>query len=90
MRCSVCSFTLYRGRGCAFCANSGYRGRAGIHELLVATDEIKRLIQTRTRVTEILATAKREGGMTTLVQDGIVKTLKGLTDFRQVEAVANK
>jgi type II secretory ATPase GspE/PulE/Tfp pilus assembly ATPase PilB-like protein len=83
------SFTLYRGRGCAFCANTGYRGRAGIHELLVATDEIKRLIQTRTRVAEILVTAKAEG-MTTLVQDGVVKTLKGLTDFRQVEAVAMK
>jgi type II secretory ATPase GspE/PulE/Tfp pilus assembly ATPase PilB-like protein len=83
------SFTLYRGRGCAFCANTGYRGRAGIHELLLATDEIKRLIQTRTRVAEILVTAKEEG-MTTLVQDGVVKTLKGLTDFRQVEAVAMK
>jgi type II secretory ATPase GspE/PulE/Tfp pilus assembly ATPase PilB-like protein len=81
------SLTLYRGRGCAFCAGTGYRGRAGIHEFLLATDEIKRQIQSRTRAAEILVTAKEEG-MTTLVQDGIVKTLKGLTDFRQVEAVA--
>lgn len=42
-----------------------------------ADDEIKRLIQIRTRVAEILATAKEEEGMTTLVQDGVIKTLKG-------------
>jgi type II secretory ATPase GspE/PulE/Tfp pilus assembly ATPase PilB-like protein/GAF domain-containing protein len=83
------AFTLSRGRGCDECSNTGYRGRAGIHELLLATDEIKQLIQTRTRVSEILAAAKRDG-MVTLVQDGILKSLKGVTDFRQVSAVAIK
>jgi type II secretory ATPase GspE/PulE/Tfp pilus assembly ATPase PilB-like protein len=83
------TFTLFRGRGCADCNNAGYRGRAGIHEVLVATDEIKRLVQTKARVPEILAAAKSDG-MTTLVQDGILKSLQGLTDFRQVKAVAIK
>ena len=83
------SFTLYRGKGCAHCNKTGYRGRAGIHELLIATDEIKRLIQNKARVPEILACAKSDG-MTTLVQDGILKSLQGLTDFRQVKAVAIK
>jgi type II secretory ATPase GspE/PulE/Tfp pilus assembly ATPase PilB-like protein len=78
---------LYRGRGCGQCNDTGYRGRAGIHELLIATDEIKRLIQARARVPEILACAKSDG-MTTLVQDGILKSLQGVTDFRQVKAVA--
>jgi type II secretory ATPase GspE/PulE/Tfp pilus assembly ATPase PilB-like protein len=82
-------FVLYRGRGCGECAKTGYRGRAGIHELLIATEEIKRLVQTKARVAEIFAEAKSEG-MTTLVQDGILKTLAGLTDFRQVKAVAIK
>ncbi|MGH7324337.1 MAG: GspE/PulE family protein [Candidatus Rokuibacteriota bacterium] len=82
-------FTLYRARGCAQCNNSGYRGRAAIHELLVATDEIKRLVQTKARVAEIFTQAKAEG-MSTLVQDGILKSLSGLTDFRQVKAVAIK
>jgi type II secretory ATPase GspE/PulE/Tfp pilus assembly ATPase PilB-like protein/GAF domain-containing protein len=82
------SFRLYRGRGCASCGHTGYRGRVGIHELLLATDEIKRLIQTKARVAEILATAKKTTTMTTLVQDGVLKTLKGVTDLRQVEAVA--
>jgi type II secretory ATPase GspE/PulE/Tfp pilus assembly ATPase PilB-like protein len=82
-------FVLYRGKGCTQCNNSGYRGRAGIHELLIATEEIKRLIQTKARVTDIFAQAKTEG-MTTLVQDGILKSLAGLTDYRQVKAVAIK
>jgi type II secretory ATPase GspE/PulE/Tfp pilus assembly ATPase PilB-like protein len=82
-------FVLYRGRGCAQCNNSGYRGRAGVHELLIANDEIKRMIQTKARVTEMFAQAKADG-MTTLVQDGILKSLSGLTDFRQVKAVAIK
>jgi len=83
------SFTLYRGKGCGACHNTGYRGRAGIHELLIASDEMKRMIQAKARVAEMLPVAKREG-MTTLVQDGILKTLSGLTDYKQVKAVAIK
>jgi type II secretory ATPase GspE/PulE/Tfp pilus assembly ATPase PilB-like protein len=83
------TITLYRGKGCAACNRTGYRGRAGIHELLIATDEIKRLIQTKGRVAEMLGQATREG-MTTLVQDGALKTLAGVTDLRQVKAVAIK
>jgi len=80
---------LYRGKGCGYCNNARYRGRAGIHELLVASDEIKRLIQNKARVPEMVAVGKTEG-MTTLVQDGILKALDGVTDFRQVKAVAIK
>ena len=82
-------FILYRGKGCGNCNNTGYRGRAGIHELLTASDELKRLVQNKARVPEMVAVAKAEG-MTTLVQDGILKSLTGLTDFRQVKAVAIK
>ncbi len=82
-------FVLYRGKGCANCNKTGYRGRAGIHELLMASDEIKKLIQMKARVMELLACAK-QAGMTTLVQDGIFKSLSGVTDFKQVKAVAIK
>jgi type II secretory ATPase GspE/PulE/Tfp pilus assembly ATPase PilB-like protein len=82
-------FVLFRGKGCGNCNNTGYRGRAGIHELLVASDEMKKLIQTKARVAEMLVVAKA-AGMTTLVQDGVLKALEGLTDFRQVKAVAIK
>lgn len=82
-------FFLYHGKGCDTCKRTGYQGRIAIHELLVATDEIKRLIQTRATVTEMLKVA-REQGMTTLVQDGIIKSIQGWTDYTQVKAVAMK
>jgi type II secretory ATPase GspE/PulE/Tfp pilus assembly ATPase PilB-like protein len=82
-------FKLYRGKGCQVCNNTGYKGRAGIHELLINTDEVKRLVQSRARVTDILQAA-RQDGMTTLLQDGIQKVLSGLTDLAQVKAVASK
>jgi type II secretory ATPase GspE/PulE/Tfp pilus assembly ATPase PilB-like protein len=80
------SVRLWRPKGCAKCNGSGYKGRMGIHELLVATDEIKRMVQKRRPVEELREQAIREG-MTTLLQDGILKVLKGHTDFQQVRAV---
>jgi type II secretory ATPase GspE/PulE/Tfp pilus assembly ATPase PilB-like protein len=61
----------------------------GIHELLVATDEIKRRIQKREPIEELRKQAVRDG-MTTLLQDGIQKVLLGVTDFKQVRAVCIK
>src|SRR6185295_263985 len=63
-------FTLYRPKGCAKCGNTGYKGRMGIHELLVATDEIKRKIQKREPIENLRLQAMADG-MTTLLQDGI-------------------
>jgi len=83
------SLTLYRGRGCEACNHSGYRGRVPIHELMVVSDRMKALIQARTRTGELLALAKCEG-MKTLLQDGIVKVLQGMTTYKQVRAVAIK
>jgi type II secretory ATPase GspE/PulE/Tfp pilus assembly ATPase PilB-like protein len=82
-------FVLFRGKGCESCGNTGYRGRAAIHELLTATDPMKKLIQSKARVVEMVKVAKDEG-MTTLVQDGILKALEGVTDLKQVKAVAIK
>jgi type II secretory ATPase GspE/PulE/Tfp pilus assembly ATPase PilB-like protein len=79
--------SLRRPRGCAACKQTGYRGRVAIHELLIASDEIKSMIVVRQRIPEILAQARREG-MTTLVQDGIVKVLDGITDYRQIKSAA--
>ncbi len=78
-------FTLYRAQGCPAC-NQGYRGRVGLHELMLGSDRIKRLIQERARVAELLACALDEG-MRTLRQDGIDKILGGLTDLKQVRKV---
>ena len=79
-------FKLYRPKGCSKCDNTGYRGRMGIHEILVATDNIKRLIQKHATVEEIRNAATSEG-MTTLLQDGILKAINGFTDFVQIRRV---
>ena len=78
---------LYRGRGCEVCQQTGYKGRMGIHELLITTDEIKSRIHTRATVAELRQVARAQG-MTTLVQDGISKVLQGWTDYSQIKAVA--
>jgi type II secretory ATPase GspE/PulE/Tfp pilus assembly ATPase PilB-like protein len=82
-------FKLYRPRGCSKCNNSGYKGRMGIHELLVATDEMKRMIQKREAVEKMRKQAMADG-MTTLLQDGIQKVIAGATDFKQIRAVCMK
>ena len=82
-------WTLYRGRGCEACNKTGLKGRVPVHELLVGSEEIKNLIQSKGRTAEILSLAMREG-MCTLVQDGIHKVLRGVTTYRQVRAVAMK
>ena len=79
--------TLNEATGCDKCENRGYRGRLGIHELLVNSRAIKALVQTHARVEEIQKTALAEG-MLTLKQDGIEKALQGKTDLAQVRAVA--
>lgn len=82
-------FTLFRGKGCDACNHSGFKGRVALHELLVATEDLKNLIQGRARTAEILSMAMRDG-MVTLLQNGIQKVLRGVTTYRQVRAVAVK
>lgn len=82
-------FTLYSPVGCDTCGGTGYKGRVGLHELLVGTDPVKKHIQEHSRVVEIVATALSEG-MRTLKQDGIEKVLMGVTDLFQVRAVCIK
>ncbi|MFP4088157.1 MAG: GspE/PulE family protein [Desulfobacteraceae bacterium] len=79
-------FYLYRPRGCPECNKTGYAGRTALHELLVGTDRIKQLIQSRARIKDILNQAVADG-MTTLMQDGIRKVCQGVTDFAQVRSV---
>jgi type II secretory ATPase GspE/PulE/Tfp pilus assembly ATPase PilB-like protein len=81
-------FKLYRAVGCDTCGN-GYKGRVGLHELMVGSDRLKRLIQEHSRVAMLLAAAL-EDGMLTLKMDGIEKILSGITDIKQVRAVCIK
>ncbi|HEY8609144.1 MAG TPA: ATPase, T2SS/T4P/T4SS family [Noviherbaspirillum sp.] len=81
-------FRLYRAVGCDQCSG-GYKGRVGLHELMLGSDRLKRLIQEHSRVAVLLAAAL-EDGMLTLKMDGIEKILSGITDIKQVRAVCIK
>ncbi len=81
-------FTLYRATGCAEC-NKGYSGRLGLHELMIGTDKVKKLLQEHARVAALLAAAL-EDGMLTLKMDGIEKVLQGLIDLKTVRQVCIK
>ncbi|BCS97915.1 general secretory pathway protein GspE [Desulfoluna limicola] len=78
--------TLYKPAGCHHCNNSGYRGRAGIHELLVASPAIKHLIHTQSTAEAIKERALAEGTRT-LKMDGIRKVLAGKTTLSEVKSV---
>jgi type II secretory ATPase GspE/PulE/Tfp pilus assembly ATPase PilB-like protein len=82
-------WSLYYGRGCEACNRTGFKGRVPLHELLLPSEDMKQLIQTKSRTAELMTLAMKEG-MITLVQDGIRKALQGLTTYRQVRAVAMK
>jgi type II secretory ATPase GspE/PulE/Tfp pilus assembly ATPase PilB-like protein len=80
-------FQLYRGRGCDACKQTGLKGRVALHELLRGSDELRNLIQNRAKTMEMQNLASKEG-MITLVQDGTLKVLAGLTTYEQVRTVA--
>ncbi len=82
-------FNLYRSKGCDACGGSGYKGRVGLHELLVGSDLLKKQIQEHARVAELFATGLNEG-MHTLKMDGIEKIMSGITDLKQVRSVCIK
>ena len=80
---------LCKGTGCQACHNTGYRGRMGIHELLMGTEEMKRLIQQKTNM-EFIREQAIEDGMRSLKQDGIEKIFGGFTDLKEVRKVCIK
>jgi type II secretory ATPase GspE/PulE/Tfp pilus assembly ATPase PilB-like protein len=80
---------FYKPVGCDKCGGSGFKGRCGLHELLIASDPLKKLIAEKARVAEMLAVALEEG-MRTLKQDGMEKCLQGVTHMKEVRAVCIK
>ena len=75
--------TFYRGRGCAACNNTGFKGRTGIFEFMPITDEIRELIH-RGASTEELRDAAQRAGMKTLRQAGLEKIYEGVTTVEEV------
>ncbi|PKN06345.1 MAG: pilus assembly protein, partial [Deltaproteobacteria bacterium HGW-Deltaproteobacteria-7] len=79
-------FKLYRAKGCKECNDMGYRGRMGLFELLIASDNIKQMITNRKSIAALRKTAMAEG-METLLQCGVSKVMAGETDMMEVLSV---
>ncbi len=80
---------LYKPEGCDMCGNTGYKGRMGIHELLMGTDVMKNMIQNKAEMVKLREQAVKDG-MTTLKQDGIAKIFSGNCDLLEVRKVCIK
>ncbi len=77
---------LYRGAGCRDCRNSGYRGRVGIYEMLLITDQLRELIIQRRSATDLLVVARKDG-LKLMREDGWSKVLAGMTTVEEVVRV---
>ncbi len=71
------------GDGCNFCSGTGYVGRTGIYEVMLVTEDIRRLILANSGSDAIRAQA-REDGMSTLWHDGMTKVKMGITTPQEV------
>lgn len=80
---------LYKGEGCDACGDSGYQGRIGIFEVLPVTEGIAKLILEKSDANSIERKAK-EDGMITMLQDGYLKTLAGLSTINEIMRVAQE
>ena len=78
---------LFKAEGCKDCSNTGYKGRMGIHELLVLNDEIRHLVLEHSSA-EKIQLAARQAGMMTIYEDGMAKALGGFTSVEEVLRVA--
>ncbi|MFH1047826.1 MAG: type II/IV secretion system protein [Patescibacteria group bacterium] len=83
------SANLYRGKGCESCNHSGYSGRIGIYEILEMTDDIRELVMQNAN-SQIIQQAARKNGMITMLEDGIERSLQGITTIDEVLRVTGE
>jgi type IV pilus assembly protein PilB len=77
------NFNVYKGKGCAICSGTGYKGRVGLYEVMTMKEEVKELVLSRSSTSEVKKEAIRMG-MKTLRQSGIHKVKEGLTTIEEV------
>jgi len=80
---------LYRGKGCDRCGGSGYSGRIGIFEVLDITEKISRMVMDHSTSGDIEKEAKANG-MLTMIEDGYLKSLEGITTIEEVMRVSRE
>jgi type II secretory ATPase GspE/PulE/Tfp pilus assembly ATPase PilB-like protein len=78
--------TVYKGKGCDECLNTGYIGRIGLFELLILNPKIRQMVQEKRSSEEIKAEAIKDG-MLTLRDEGVQKALAGLTSLAEITRV---
>ena len=78
-----------RGKGCAYCGRTGYRGRIGIYELMMVNNRLRELMFKGT-TTQAIREEAISNGMSTLYADGMLKVIRGITTFEEVYRVAKK
>jgi type II secretion system protein E len=83
-------YPLMKGKGCPECRGVGFKGRAGIYELISMDDSIRRLIVDRSPATVIKQYAQQNQGMVTMLQDGRNKVLMGETTIQEVLRVCQR
>jgi len=86
---SLPEIRLYKGKGCEHCNHTGYSGRIGIFEVLQLQENIKELIINRADSDQIAKQA-RANGMTTMLEDGFVKSIAGKTTIEEVFRVTKQ
>ncbi len=78
--------TLFRGAGCRDCRNSGYRGRLGIFEMLMITNQLRGMIVERRSATDLQVVARKDG-LKLMREDGWSKVLAGMTTVEEIVRV---
>lgn len=86
---SLNNLLFYRGRGCARCGHSGYKGRVGIYEILEITEEISNLILNQAPPEKLKEAAVRQG-VIEMVHDGFIKAKLGVTTIEEVLRVTQE
>lgn len=81
--------SFYKSKGCSYCDDIGYKGRIAIFELLIVSEQIRKLILAKASSDEIKAVARREG-MITLWEDGLAKVKSGVTSLEEVVKVTRE
>jgi type IV pilus assembly protein PilB len=85
----IASLLFFQGKGCKKCDNTGYKGRLGIYEILEVTGEIQKLIINKANSSEVKKLARRQG-MSTMLEDGLVKAKNGITTIEEVLRVTKE
>lgn len=78
--------SVWEAAGCSECSNLGYKGRIGVFEAILMDKEIELLVQSNPSIREIKENARRQG-ILNMWQDGILKVLRGVTSFEEIERV---